>query len=176
MVAGVVIDAPANVAAPEVGAEMPVISKERWEELRRMRAEGHSVSQMACACGLDRKTIRSCLRKAQWSAYRRSPLAKTLLSRHRAWRLEPAPEVNYSAQILCQELRGTRDYRGGYDTVRNAVRPSRKGAAAAALTQCRFETEQGQVGITGHVRRQCSQPAYLRGVAAVRLTHRATPD
>ena len=24
------------VAAPEVGAEMPVISKERWEEMRRM--------------------------------------------------------------------------------------------------------------------------------------------
>ena len=27
---------PVMVAAPEVGAEMPVISKERWEEMRRM--------------------------------------------------------------------------------------------------------------------------------------------
>jgi transposase len=142
----VVIDAPVNVAVPTLGAEMPVISKERWEELRRMRAEGQSVSQMARTSGLDRKTVRSCLREAQWSGYRRRPLAETLLSAHWAWLTERAPEVNYSARILYQELRGTRDYRGGYDTVRNAVRPVRTEAAAAALTQCRFETEPGQQG------------------------------
>jgi uncharacterized protein (UPF0335 family) len=84
---GVVIDVPANVAVPEVGAEMPVINKERWEELRRMQADGQSVSQMARTSGLDRKTVRSCLRKAQWSAYRRTPLAETLLSAHRSWLL-----------------------------------------------------------------------------------------
>lgn len=52
--------------------------------------------------------------------------------------------VNYSARILFQELRATRDYLGGYDTVRNAVRPLRMEAGAAALTQCRFETEPGE--------------------------------
>ena len=86
---GVVINVPVNVAVPSVGAEMPVISKERWEELRRMHAEGQSVSQMARMSGLDRKTVRSCLRKAQWSGYRRTPLAETLLSGHRAWLLVP---------------------------------------------------------------------------------------
>jgi transposase len=106
VVEGVVIDVPANVAVPTVGAEMPVISKERWEELRRMRAEGRSVSQLARTSGLDRKTVRSCLRQAQWSGYRRRPLAETLLSAHRAWLIERAPEVNYSARILYQELRG----------------------------------------------------------------------
>jgi transposase len=146
VVEAVVIDVPANVAVPEVGAEMPVISKERWEELRRMQADGQSVSQMARTSGLDRKTVRSCLRKAQWSAYRRTPLAETLLSAHRRWLLERAPEVNYSARILFQELRASRGYQGGYDTVRNAVRPLRTEAAAAALTQCRFETDPGQQG------------------------------
>lgn len=146
VVEGAVIDAPANVAVPTMGTEMPVISKERWEDLRRMRAEGQSVSQIARRSGLDRKTVRSCLREAQWSGYRRRPLAETLLSAHRAWLIERAAEVNYSARILYQELRGTRDYRGGYDTVRNAVRPLRTEAAAAALTQCRFETEPGQQG------------------------------
>jgi hypothetical protein len=40
---------------------------------------------MAHTSGLDRKMVRSCLRKAQWSEYRRAPLAQTLLSAHRAW-------------------------------------------------------------------------------------------
>jgi len=40
--------------------------------------------------------------------------------------------VNCSARILYQELRATRGYTGGYDTVRNAVRPLRIEAAAAA--------------------------------------------
>jgi transposase len=52
--------------------------------------------------------------------------------------------VNYSARILYQELRATRGYTGGYDTVRNAVRPLRIEAAAASVTQCRFETEPGE--------------------------------
>jgi transposase len=140
----VVVDAPAMVAAPEVGAEIPVISKERWEELRRMRTEGQSVSQIARTTGLDRKTVRSCLRKAAWIAYRRAPVAETLLSAHQSWLVERAPAVNYSARILFQELRATRGYQGGYDTVRNAVRPLRKEAAAAALTQCRFENGPGE--------------------------------
>src|SRR4029434_2014519 len=55
-----------------------------------------------------------------------------------------APQVNFSAQILFQELRASRGYSGGYDTVRNAVRPLRTEAAAAALTQRRFETLPGQ--------------------------------
>ncbi len=51
------------VAVPEVGAEVPVIGKERWEEIRRMRADGQTVSQIARLTGLDRKTVRSCLGK-----------------------------------------------------------------------------------------------------------------
>ena len=140
----VVIETSARVAGPEVGAEMPVISKERWEALRRMRAEGQSVSQIARSSGLDRKTVRGCLKEAQWAPYRRTPLAETLLSAHQVWLVERAPWANYSARILFQELQATRGYGGGYDTVRNAVRPLRNEAAAAALTQCRFETEPGE--------------------------------
>jgi transposase len=139
-----VVDVPVMVSVPEVGAEMPVISKERWEEMRRMRAEGQSVSQISRTTGLDRKTVRSCVRKAEWIPYRRTPLAETLLSAHQAWLVDRAPAVNYSARILFQELRAAHGYLGSYDTVRNAVRPLRTEAGAAALTQCRFETEPGE--------------------------------
>jgi transposase len=141
-----VVEAPGIVAVPEVGAEMPVISKERWEQMRRMRALGQSVSQIARTAGLDRKTVRNGLRKSEWMPYRRTPVAETLLAAHQGWLVERAPAVNYSARILFQELRATRGYPGGYDTVRNAVRPLRREAAAASLTQCRFETEPGEQG------------------------------
>ena len=108
-----------------------------------MRAAGQSVSETARATGLDRKTVRTCLRKGQWEPYRRRGAGPTLLSPHRAWLLERAPQVHYSAQILFQELRAARAYIGSYDTVRNAVRPLRVEAAAQTLTQRRFETEPG---------------------------------
>ena len=128
----VAVQVPGIVAAPELGAEIPVINKERWEQMRRMHAEGQSVSQIARTTELDRKTVRGCLRKPEWMPYRRTAMADTLLSTHQAWLVERAPLVNYSARILFQELRATR------------VRPLRTEAAAAALTQCRFETEPGE--------------------------------
>jgi transposase len=136
-------DAPVKVAAPGVGAEEPVVGKERWEEIRRLHAAGMNVAQIGRVADLDRKTVRRCLRQPEWRPYQRSAAGPTLLSAHMAWLTERAPAVNYSARILYQELRATRGYTGGYDTVRNAVRPLRIEAAAASVTQCRFETEPG---------------------------------
>ncbi len=102
------------------------------------------VAQIARVLGLDRKTVRRCLRQTVWQPYRRAPAGETLLSAHRAWITARAPAVNYSARILYQELRGSRGYTGGYGTVRDAVRPLRIEAAAASVTQCRFETEPGE--------------------------------
>ncbi len=138
------VEVPAKVFVPEVGAEVPVISKERWEEMQRLRAEGQSVSQIARATGLDRKTVRATLGKAEWVPYRRLPVAATLLSPHATWLAERAPQVQYSARILFQELRANHGYAGGYDTVKIAVRPLRAEAAVASLTQRRFETGPGE--------------------------------
>jgi len=138
------VDAPGKVPVPEVGTEEPVISKERWGEIGRMRAEGRSVSQIARLTRLDRKTVRGALAKSEWTPYRRASVIETLLSAHRGWLTERAPQVHFSARILFQELRASRGYTGGYDTVKIAVRPLRAEAAVAALTQRRFETEPGE--------------------------------
>jgi len=124
------------------GSEM--IGRERWEELRRMHVEGRPLALIARQTGLDRKTVRRCLRQAEWRPYSRVPSMPTMLAGHMAWLIERAPQVRYSARILFQELRATRGYGGGYDTVRNAVRPLRVEAMAASLTQCRFETAPGE--------------------------------
>ena len=137
-------DAPANVPAPQEGAEELVVGKERWEGIQRLRAVGMTVSEIARTTDLDRKTVRRCLRQREWTPYRRAPAGETLLTAHLPWLKERAPQVNCSAQILFQELHASRGYAGGYDTVRNAVRSLRVEAAAASLTQCRFETDPGE--------------------------------
>jgi transposase len=136
---------PVTVAAPEVGmAEGLVVGQERWEEMHRLKAAGMTLSGIARATGLDRKTVRRCLRQVRWQAYRRQARREGLLDAHREWIAGRAAEVGYSARILYQELRSARGYEGGYGTVRDAVRPLRAFAAAASITQCRFETEPGE--------------------------------
>jgi len=133
-----------SIAAPKKGVEDAVVGEERWAELHRLKASGLNVSAIARTSGLDRKTVRRCLRQVGWSPYRRVVSREGLLAPHRAWLLERAPEVGYSARILYQELCARRGFEGGYGTVRDAVRPLRLESAAASLTQCRFETEPGE--------------------------------
>lgn len=133
-----------SVAPPGLGGEEQVVGQERWEELRRLKTAGMTVSGIARTTGLDRKTVRRCLRQVRWHAYRRSTRRQALLAPHREWLVERAAQVGYSARILYQELCAQRGFEGGYGTVRDAVRPLRLETAAAALTQCRFETEPGE--------------------------------
>jgi hypothetical protein len=51
------IGVPVSVAPPGVGGEELVVGKERWEELQRLKAAGMTVSGIARATGLDRKTV-----------------------------------------------------------------------------------------------------------------------
>jgi len=134
----------ATVPLPSQGTEATVVGKDGWEEIRRLRDAGQSISEIARATGFDRKTVRSCLRKAQWTPYRRQPGGPTLLAGHIDWLAARAPQVHYSARILFQELRDSRGYGGSYDTVRDAVRPLRAEAAVGSLTQRRFETGPGE--------------------------------
>jgi len=133
-----------KVSSPMVGEEDVVVGQERWEEMRRLKAAGMTVSGIARATGLDRKTVRRCLRQVRWQAYRRPARREALLAAHRAWLVERAAQVGYSARILYQELCAQRGFEGGYGTVRDAVRPLRLETAAASLTQCRFETQPGE--------------------------------
>jgi transposase len=140
---GIAADA-ATVPAPRVGVEEAVVGRERWEWIRAQRAAGWTVAGIAREAGLDRKTVRRCLRQSQWQPYRRPSVADGLLTAHRAWLAERAVAVGYSARILFQELRTEHGWGGSYATVRDAVRPLRIAAAAASVTQRRFETEPGQ--------------------------------
>jgi transposase len=126
-------------------AENQMVQRERWEEIRGLYyQERRTIAAIARQLELDRKTVRRCVREVSWQPYRRQAREDTLLNAHAAWLRERAPAVRFSARILYQELRHSRGYRGGYDTVKRFVAPLRELALADALTQTRFETAPGE--------------------------------
>lgn len=97
-----------------------------WEEIRRRhREEGVRIRQLARQFDLDRNTIRRCLRQGSWKRYARTARVATMLAPHAEFLRSRAPDVDYSARILYQELVGQRGFQGSYDTVKIFVRPLR---------------------------------------------------
>ena len=115
----------ATVSGSNPDAEDGVIGQRQWEAIRDRQSVGQSISAIARELGLDRKTVRSCLRRQAWVPYRREARPVSLLEPHRAWLAERAPRVNYSARILHQELCRDRGFAGCYELVKVAVRPLR---------------------------------------------------
>lgn len=123
--------------------EVPMVRRERWEEIRRLGLEEEvPVAELARRFELDRKTVRRCLRDPAWRPYQRPLRAGTLLAPHAEYLRERASQVGYSAQILFQELR-QRGYEGSYETVKLFVRPLRAARLSTEQTLVRFETPPG---------------------------------
>jgi transposase len=126
-------------------SEAVMIAQERWEEIRRMFVEDRTpIAEIARRLQIDRKTVRRIIRRGEWQPYSRPPKHETLLTEHAEFLRHRAPEVQYSAQILFQELRRKRGYTGSYETVKRFVAPLRELQAAAEATQTRFETPPGE--------------------------------
>jgi len=121
-----------------------MIRKEAWEEIRRRHfQEKIPIREITRDLGIDRNTIRRCLRQEQWHPYTRAAIPDTLLAPHEAFLTIRAPEVDYSARILFQELVSSKGYRGSYDTVKIFVRPLRAARMQAERALTRFETPPG---------------------------------
>lgn len=135
--------AAATVPVSWEDAETPVLGQKQWEAVHERRAQGQNISAIARELDLDRKTVRSCLQQAAWQPYRRAE-AGSQMDAHREWLARRAPEVDYSARILWQELRSQHGFSGSYVIVRRAVAPLRMAASVASLTQRRFETGPGE--------------------------------
>jgi hypothetical protein len=117
--------AAATVPVSKQDAEAAVLGQQQWEAVHERRARGQSLSAISRELELDRKTVRNCLQQACWQPYRRAE-GSSLLDAHREWLAERAPEVNYSARILWQELRAKRAFIGssGIHAQAGAVGPA----------------------------------------------------
>src|SRR5947209_5374386 len=132
---------------PEVTplGEGRMVREDGWREVHRLfHVERRSKSAIARELALDRKTVRGILQAAAWQAYTRTERADTLLAEHASYLQTRAPQVQYSARILFQELRRARGYRGSYETVKRFVRPLRTVEQAVERATVRFETPPGQ--------------------------------
>jgi transposase len=105
-------------------------------------AAGETVSAVAAAYDLDRKTVRAWRARG---AYRpRAPRERaTLLAPHAAWLTGRAPEVDFNSEVLARELRTHFGYTGTVQTVLRFIRPLRL-AAQRPIATVRFETPPGQ--------------------------------
>jgi transposase len=131
---------------PEVSRleEDRMVQEDRWREIRRLAREDRvPIAEIARRLDVDRKTVRRCLRQAEWQPYKRVARSDTLLASHAEFLTERAPLVRYSAQVLFQELK-ERGYRGSYDTVKRFVQPLRSIEALAERASVRFETAPGE--------------------------------
>ena len=125
--------------------EACMVDQERWAEIRRLFEEERvSISEIGRRLDLDRKTVRRSLRQATWQPYRRVAVGETLLTTHADFVQARAPQVNYSARILSQELQASRGYTGSYETVKRCVAPLREVQGQADRALLRFETPPGQ--------------------------------
>lgn len=142
--ARVAVPSGAIVSGSHRDTETDVVGHQQWEEIRSRAAAGQNVSAIARELGLDRKTVRGCLKRERWSPYERTVKRPSILDAHRQWLQERAPQVGYSARILYQELTKERGFSGCYEVVKLAVRPLRQAATVACVTQMRFETAPGE--------------------------------
>jgi transposase len=138
-------------AAPDTDPEVTPLGEGRmvredcWREVHRLfHVERRSKSEIARQLALDRKTVRGILHEGAWQPYTRAERTDTLLAEHGNYLQTRAPQVQYSARILFQELRQSRGYRGSYETVKRFVRPLRDVEQAAERATVRFETPPGQ--------------------------------
>jgi transposase len=137
-------------AAADTGPEVrplgegSMVREDCWREVHRLfHVEKRSKSEIARQLVLDRKTVRGILNAAAWQPYTRPERTDRLLAEHTSYVRTRAPQVQYSARILFQELRHARGYRGSYETVKRFVRPLRAVDQAAARATVRFETPPG---------------------------------
>ncbi|MFO0698806.1 MAG: IS21 family transposase [Nitrospira sp.] len=122
-----------------------MVDQERWAEIRRLRQDEQlSISEIGRRLDLDRKTVRRSLRQTTWHPYQRTAVTETLLTAHADVVRTRAPQVQYSARILYQELRASRGYTGSYETVKRFVAPLREIQLQADRALLRFETPPGQ--------------------------------
>lgn len=120
-----------------------MVGEDRWREIRRLHHDAHvPIAEIARRMDVDRKTVRSCLRREAWQPYERPARTDTLLAEHAEFLRERASKVGYSAQVLWQELR-QRGFAGSYQTVKRFVRPLRAVEALAERATVRFETPPG---------------------------------
>jgi len=119
--------------------------RNKYGAIRELAAHGVPKKEIARQLEVTVKTVRRVLKKPQWEPYQRQRSAPGVLSQFEQWITSRAPEVDFNSAILFRELKLI-GYAGGYDTVKQFVRPLRDEHRKHLDAVMRFETAPGRQG------------------------------
>lgn len=109
--------------------------------IKELYVNGMAKKAIAKFLGIDIKTVRKHLKKAEWTPYTRTlERQKHLLAGEEQWLMGRMPEVGYNATVLFRELK-QKGYKGSYESVKTFVYPHRQKAPKGCV---RYETEPGK--------------------------------
>jgi len=121
--------------------ESKMIKEGHHTTIKELYAGGTPKKAIARLLGVDVKTVRRQLKKADWVAYQRDNSEyRNLLEGFHDWLINRMKEVGYNAIVLFRELT-FQGYQGSYETVKRFVHPYREKQSKACV---RFETAPGE--------------------------------
>lgn len=129
-------------SALEESREGEMINQDKWGAIASLLAQGVKKKAIARTLGLHIQTVRKWVAEGGWKPFSRPPRGSKL-DEHREWAAARLPQIDYSAVVLLKELRA-KGYTGGYDLVKQFVRPYREERARLEAATIRFETAPGQ--------------------------------
>jgi transposase len=125
--------------------EREMINRDKHGAVVELAGRGIPKKVIARTLGVSVKSVRRILKRSEWKPYKRRPSTKTVLGGFEAFLIRRAPEVNFNAQVLFQEVK-LLGYAGCYEMVKLFVRPLREAFRREAEATLRFETAPGKQG------------------------------
>ena len=118
-----------------------MITKEAFMDIIALYRQGHSLRFIARKLGLHRNTVKKYIVGQRFPEYRRSGRKPSILAPFTRIIQDWLNQDNYRASWIFEHLKSI-GYAGGYDTVKNFVRPLKEQQARIAYS--RFETMPGR--------------------------------
>lgn len=118
-----------------------MILKEVFMEIKAMHRNGKSIRAIAKELGLHRQTVKKHLAEDEFPRYDKIQRRESILAPYYQTILDYLEEDDYKATWIWDRLK-SRDYAGGYDTVKRYVRTIKE--RKVRLAYARFETDPGR--------------------------------
>jgi len=128
-----------------ISLEREMIGRDKHGAILELAKQGTPKKVIARMLGVDIKTVRRVLSAKEWHSYRRKAVSKKILSGFEEFLTRRAEEVGFNGKVLLRELRGM-GYTGGYDVLKQFVKPLRDAFRRDAEATLRFETGPGMQG------------------------------
>src|SRR3989337_4095052 len=135
----------ADTLQQNIPLEREMIGRDKHGAILELAKQGTPKKVIARRLGTGVKTVRRVLCAKEWHPYLRKTTGKKILSGFEEFIKRRAEEVGFNGKVLLREIRGM-GYTGGYDVLKQFVKPLRDAFRRDAEATLRFETAPGPQG------------------------------